>query len=257
MKDGNEARRALIKKFRKPIYRKFIEGIKKYELITPGDRIMVCVSGGKDSITLSLLMEELYLHGNRNFELVHVLMNPGFENDYVEHIKNIYDTLGIELKIFNTDIFKVTSDMAKENPCFLCARMRRGALYGEAKRLGANKIALGHHMDDVVQTTIMNMFMQGAFRNMLPNLNSQNYPGIKLIRPLYLVAEEDIIKFRDYIGLESLGCRCVLSEGKIVTSRDRIRELLNNIEKEIPGIKMNIQKSIENVYWDTVINKPE
>ena len=253
MLDGNTARRALIKKFRKPIYREFIKAIKSYKLIESGDKIMCCVSGGKDSITLSLLMEELYEHGERNFELCHVMMNPGFDDDYVNHIKGIYDKLEMELKVFDTDIFKITKEMAADNPCFLCARMRRGALYGQAEKLGANKIALGHHMDDVVQTTLMNMFMQGSFRNMMPILDSANHPGIKLIRPLYLVDESDIIKFRDYIGLESLGCRCVLSEGKIETTRDRMRELLNNLENEMPGVKKNIQKSIENVYIDTVI----
>lgn len=253
MLNGVESRRALIKKFRKPIYRNFIEAIKKYKLIESGDHIMSCVSGGKDSITLSLLLQELYDHGERNFKLDHVMMNPGFDDDYVNHIKKIYEELGLDLKVFDTDIFKITKDMAADNPCFLCARMRRGALYGQAQKIGANKIALGHHCDDVVQTTLMNMFMQGAFRNMLPILDSQNHPGIKLIRPLYLVMEEDIIKFRDYIGLESLGCRCVLSEGKIETSRDRTRELLNELEKKIPGVKKNIQKSIENVYIDTVI----
>lgn len=253
MLNGVESRRALIKKFRKPIYRNFIEAIKRYKLIESGDYIMSCVSGGKDSITLSLLLDELYRHGERNFKLAHVMMNPGFDDEYVNHIKKIYDELEISLKVFDTDIFKITKDKAADNPCFLCARMRRGALYGQAKKIGANKIALGHHCDDVVQTTLMNMFMQGAFRNMLPILDSKNYPGIKLIRPLYLVMEEDIIKFRDYIGLESLGCRCVLSEGKIETSRDKTRELLNELEKKIPGVKKNIQKSIENVYIDTCI----
>lgn len=253
MKTELEIKRSLIKKYRKPLYRPFIEAIKKYNLIEAGDKIMSCVSGGKDSILLSLLLNELHTHGIKNFELKHVMMNPGFTSDYIDEIKGIYDNLGLQLNVFETDIFEVTEKIASENPCFLCARMRRGALYSEAQRLGFNKIALGHHMDDVIETTMMNMFMQGAFRNMLPMLDSQNYPGIKLIRPLYLIRECDIIKFRDYAEFPSLSCKCILTEKNLETSRDKIKNLLNEIEELLPGAKKNIQSSIENVYIDTII----
>lgn len=253
MKTEIEIKRGLIKKYRKQLYRPFIEAIKKYNLIEAGDKIMSCVSGGKDSILLSLLLNELHTHGIKNFELKHVMMNPGFTEEYINEIKSIYENLGLELHIFKTDIFEVTEKIAGENPCFLCARMRRGALYSEAQKLGYNKIALGHHMDDVIETTMMNMFMQGSFKNMLPILDSQNYPGIKLIRPLYLVRECDIIKFRDYSEFPSLGCACVLTKKNIETSRDKIKEILNEIEEKLPGAKKNIQSSIENVYIDTVI----
>lgn len=253
MKSREDIKRSLIKKYRKPIYREFIEAIKKYNLIEAGDKIMCCVSGGKDSIIMSLLMDELHTHGIQNFELKHVMMNPDFTEDYINEIKGIYDHLGIELHIFKTDIFEVTEKLAGENPCFLCARMRRGALYSEAKRFGFNKIALGHHSDDVIETTMMNMFMQGSFKNMLPILDSQNFPGIKLIRPLYLVSESDIIKFRDYAEFPSLSCACMLTKKNIETSRDKIKNILNEIEEVLPGAKKNIQKSLENVYIDTVI----
>lgn len=253
MKTEIEIKRSLIKKYRKPLYRPFIEAIKKYNLIESGDKIMSCVSGGKDSILLSLLLNELHTHGIKNFELKHVMMNPGFTEDYLDQIREIYENLGLELHIFKTDIFEVTEKIAGENPCFLCARMRRGALYSEATRLGFNKIALGHHMDDVIETTMMNMFMQGSFKNMLPILESKNFPGIKLIRPLYKIRECDIIKFRDYSEFPSLGCACVLTKKNIETSRDKIKNLLNDIEEILPGAKKNIQSSIENVYIDTVL----
>lgn len=257
MRDKIEIRRSLIKKFRKPLYRPFIEAIKKYNLIEPGDRIMSCVSGGKDSITLSLLLQELYDHGDRNFELKHIMMNPGFTEDYLNTIKSIYDNLGLELEIFKTDIFEITEKLAGENPCFLCARMRRGALYQKAQDIGFNKIALGHHMDDVIETTLMNMFMQGSYKNMLPMLDSKNFEKLKLIRPLYLCKEEDIIRFRDYAGLNSLDCACILTRKSLITSRDKIKEMLKDIEEKLPGAKKNIQKSIENVYIDTVISTRE
>lgn len=253
MKTEIEIRRSLIKKYRKELYRPFIEAIKKYNLIESGDKIMSCVSGGKDSILLSLLLQELFDHGIQNFELRHVMMNPGFTDEYVGGIKEIYKNLGIELEIFKTDIFEVTEKIANENPCFMCARMRRGALYSHAQEIGFNKIALGHHMDDVVETTLMNMIMQGSFRNMLPILDSDNFPGIKLIRPLYLVKEYDIIRFRDYAELVTLDCACMLTKKNALSTRDRIKTLLGQIEKDFPGAKKNIQNSIENVYLDTII----
>lgn len=254
MMEKEKVQRCLIKKYRKPLFRPFIEAVKKFSLIEDGDKIMSCVSGGKDSILLSLLLQELYNHGNRNFEVGHVMMNPGFLPEYVNHIKKIYGDLGLELQVFPTDIFEVTEKLAGQNPCFLCARMRRGALYTHAQREGYNKIALGHHMDDVIETTLMNMMMQGSFKNMLPKLQSKNFPGLELIRPLYYVAEEDVIKFRDYVGLESLDCACILSKAKDSTSRDHIKALLSRIEEEFPGAKKNIQHSLENVYLDTVLN---
>lgn len=249
----DDIRRSLLRKFRKTLYRPFIEAVKTYGLIEEQDAIMCCVSGGKDSILLSLLMQELYDHGTRNFRLGHVMMDPGFTAEYVDHIREIYDHLGLTLTVFTTDIFAVTDRMARENPCFLCARMRRGALYGYAQTHGYNKIALGHHMDDAAETTLMNLFRQGAYRNMLPKLPSQNFPGLSLIRPLYLVREEDIIRFRDYAGLTALSCACVLAKAKERTSRDIIKDMLTEIEQVFPGAKQNIQHAASNVYLDTVL----
>ncbi len=248
-----KAQNALIKKFRKTLFRPFIEAVKKYNLIEDNDYIMSCVSGGKDSIVNSLLLQELCDHGIGNFKLIHVMMNPGFKEEFVESVNDLYNRLGLQLHVFKTEIFQITEKMAKDNPCFLCARMRRGALYNEAQKLGANKIALGHHMDDVVETTMMNMCMQGSFKNMLPKLNSKNFPGISLIRPLYLIREDDIIKYKDYVGLDTFGCSCVLTDGNIKTSRDAFKDILKEIEIKLPGSKKNIQNSIANVYKDTCL----
>ena len=189
--------RSIIKKFRKPIWRKFTKGIREYDLIQDGDKIAVCISGGKDSMLMAKLFQELLKHGKANFELVFLVMNPGYNKDNWKIIQDNAKVLGIPLTVFETQIFDTVADIDK-NPCYLCARMRRGYLYSHAKELGCNKIALGHHFDDVIETILMGMFYGGKVETMMPKLHSQNFEGMELIRPMYLIKEDDIIAWRDY-----------------------------------------------------------
>ena len=192
-----EIERSIIKKFRKPIWRKFTKAINEYELVKPGDKIAVCISGGKDSMLMAKLFQELKRHGKFPFEIEFLVMNPGYNKENWELILKNAEILGIPLTVFETDIFEVVEDIEK-SPCYLCARMRRGYLYSHAKSLGCNKIALGHHFDDMIETILMGMFYSGKIETMMPKLHSQNFEGMELIRPLYMIKEADIIAWSNY-----------------------------------------------------------
>lgn len=249
---------SIIKKFRKPIWRQFTKGINDYQLVLPGDKIAVCISGGKDSMLMAKLLQELKKHGKVPFELVFLIMNPGYREDNWQIILNNARILGIELTVFNTDIFDTVADIDR-NPCYLCARMRRGYLYSKAKELGCNKIALGHHFDDVIETTLMGMLYSGKIETMMPKLHSQNFAGMELIRPMYLIREEAIKAWRDYNHLGFIQCACRFTENCVScgggrgSKRDEMKELIARFRETSDVIDMNIFRSVHNINLRTVI----
>lgn len=250
-----EIERSIITKFRKTIWRPFTKAIRDYELIQENDKIAVCISGGKDSVILAKCLEELKRHGKVNFELVYIVMNPGYNDQNLNKIIENAKTLGIDIQIFNSDIFDVVNKHASDSPCYLCARMRRGFLYDRAKSLGCNKIALGHHFDDVVETILLSMLYGGEYKGMMPKLKSTNFEGMELIRPLYLVREDDIIAWKNYNNLEFINCACKFTEkdNQKDSKRLEIKLLIKELEKKNKNVAYNIFKSSENVNIDTVL----
>ncbi len=254
-----KAERSLIKTFRKELWSRFISAINEYELIKDGDRIAVCISGGKDSMMMAKLFQELYLHGKRNFEPVYLAMNPGYNEINHQMVIDNAKLLGIPVTEFSSEIFDIVAGEG-ESPCYLCARMRRGALYSKARELGCNKIALGHHYDDVIETILMGMLYGGQMQTMMPKLHSQNFPGMELIRPLYLIREADIKKWAAHNELHFIQCACRFTEncascggtGK-GSKRAEIKELIKQLSEKSPYIEANIFKSVENVNLSTVI----
>ncbi len=253
-----EIERNLIKKFRKDIWSKFIKAVNDFNLISDNDKIMVCISGGKDSFLLAKCMQELQRHGKIHFEARYVVMDPGYNAYNLEYIKDNAKILGVPIEIFNTDIFDVVASVESKSPCYLCAKMRRGHLYNHAKEIGCNKIALGHHFDDVIETALLSMFYGSEFKTMMPKLHSDNYEGLELIRPLYFVREESIIKFRDYHELKFINCACRFTEGCSLindgtSKRREMKELIKDLRKLNPDIDYNIYKSTTNVNLDCVL----
>lgn len=250
--------RSIIKKFRRPIWRKFTKAINDYQLVEEGDKIAVCISGGKDSMLMAKLLQEIQRHGKTHFDLVFLVMNPGYNADNWKIIQDNAKLLGIPLTVFESDIFNIVADIDR-NPCYLCARMRRGYLYSRAKKLGCNKIALGHHFDDVIETILMGMLYSGKIETMMPKLHSQHFEGMELIRPLYLVKEEDIKAWRDYNGLHFIQCACRFTEncatcgGGRGSKRDEMKELIAHFRRTSSVIEENIFKSIHNINLRTVI----
>lgn len=258
MDRSGEIEKSVIKKFRKPIWNKFIMGVREYEMISHGDKIAVCISGGKDSMLLAVLMKHLQKYSEIPFEVEFIVMNPGYSPENLQKIKDNAVALNIDIKIFESDIFASVENIEK-SPCYLCARMRRGYLYSFARQLGCNKIALGHHNDDVVETVLMGMLYGGQYQTMMPKLHSTNFEGMELIRPMYCVREKDIIAWAKYNGLEFLRCACRFTEktqgeDKSETSkRLEVKQLLADIEKEYPQVKDNIFSSTHHVNLETVI----
>ena len=254
-----EAERSIVKKFRKEIWRKFTKAINEYELIQDGDRIAVCISGGKDSMLMAKLFQELERHGKKNFEVVYLVMNPGYNELNYQTILNNAKLLEVPVTVFKTEIFDTVADIT-ESPCYLCARMRRGYLYSKAKELGCNKIALGHHYDDVIETILMGMLYGAQIQTMMPKLHSTNFEGMELIRPLYLIREADIIKWMHYNELHFIQCACRFTENcascggtEKGSKRAEIKELIHELAEKNPVIEKNIFRSVENVNLSTVI----
>lgn len=251
--------RSIIKTYRNDIWNPFIEACKNYSLVNEGDKIAVCISGGKDSVLLAMCMMHLQKYSDVNFELEFICMDPGYNPVNRERIEHNCKILEIPVKFFETNIFDVTENVGG-SPCYLCARMRRGYLYSKAKELGCNKIALGHHLSDVIETTLMGMFYGSQLQAMLPKLKSTNFDGMELIRPLYCVNENAIIRWREYNGLEFIQCACRFvdeysnSEDGIGDSkRQEIKALIKELKKNNPDIEHNIFKSIHNVKLDTFV----
>lgn len=257
MEKYQEIERSIIKKYRKEIWSKFVKAITEYELIKDDDKIMVCISGGKDSFLLAKCMQELYRHGKRNFSVKYVVMDPGYNKANRKLIEDNAKLLNIPIEIFESDIFEVSTSIAEENPCYMCARMRRGFLYSKAKELGCNKIALGHHFNDVIETTLLSMFYGAEVKTMMPKLHSDNFPGLELIRPLYMVKEEDIIAWKKYNDLFFLNCACKFTEkteaGELESKRKEIKSLIKEIKKINPNIDNNIFTALNNVNLNCVI----
>ena len=252
------AERSLIKTYRKSIWNPFIAAVKRYELVSPGDKIAVCISGGKDSVMLAKLMQELQRHTDRPFELVFMVMDPGYKPENRKLIEDNAALLGIPITIFDSDIFNVTVSVEK-NPCYLCARMRRGFLYAKAQELGCNKIALGHHFSDVVETTVMGLFYGGQLQAMLPKLHSKNFDGMELIRPMYCIHEDAILDWKRYNNLQFIQCACRFTENCAIcdnggggSKRQEIKTLIRRLKRDNPNIEKSIFNSIHNVNIDTM-----
>ena len=249
---------SIIKKFRKPIWRAFTRALNTYDLIQEGDKIAVCISGGKDSMLMAKLFQELKKHGKFQFETVFLVMNPGYNADNWKIIQDNAKLLGIPLTVFESDIFDTVATI-EQNPCYLCARMRRGQLYAQAKALGCNKIALGHHFDDVIETILMGMLYSGKVETMMPKLHSKNFEGMELIRPLYMVKEADIEAWRDYHQLHFIQCACRFTEncatcgGEKGSKRDEMTELIKHFRQVSDVIEYNIFNSVHNINLRTVI----
>ncbi len=250
--------RSLIKKFRKPLWSRFTKAVRDYKLIEEGDKIAVCISGGKDSMVLAKLMQEIQKHGKVKFDIVYLCMNPGYNPDNWAIVQNNAKILGIDLTVFESQIFDTVATIEK-SPCYLCARMRRGYLYSRAKELGCNKIALGHHYDDAIETILMGMLYAGKVETMMPKLHSQNFEGMELIRPLYLIREADIKAWRDFNDLHFIQCACRFTEncascgGGRPSKRDAMKELIAKFSEEDPVIAQNIFNSVTNINLHNVI----
>lgn len=258
MEKYKEIEKSIIKKYRKEIWAKFIEAVKTYELIQDNDKIMVCISGGKDSFLLAKCIQELKRHGKINFEARYVVMDPGYNEYNRKYIEDNARLLNIPIEIFESDIFDVVSTIDSKSPCYLCAKMRRGYLYNKAKEIGCNKIALGHHFDDVIETTLLSMFYGAEIKTMMPKLHSDNYEGLELIRPLYLVKEGAIISWRNYNELTFINCACRFTEGCSLindgtSKRKEMKELIKKMRQINREIDHNIFKSMDNVNLNCVL----
>ena len=248
--------RSIIKKFRKEIWRMFVKAVRDYKMISEGDKIAVCISGGKDSFLLAKCLEELKRHGDINFDLVYLTMNPGYNERNLNKLLENANILNIPVEVFNTNIFNVV-EKTTDSPCYLCARMRRGHLYAKAKEYGCNKIALGHHFDDVIETILMGMLYGAQIQTMMPKLHSTNFEGMELIRPLYLVKEESIIAWAKYNELSFLQCACNFTEknnlDNVSSKRLETKNLIKELRKKYEDIDINIFRSVEDVNLNTII----
>lgn len=251
--------KSIIKKFRKEIWRRFTKAINTYELIQDGDKIAVCISGGKDSMLMAKLFQELQRHGRNNFELVFLVMNPGYNSLNSRMIEQNAGLLDIPIQVFETEIFDIVAN-GVAHPCYLCARMRRGHLYAKAKELGCNKIALGHHYDDVIETILMGMLYGGQMQTMMPKVHSANFEGMELIRPMYLIRERDILHWCRYNRLEFIRCACRFTEAleqegdfTATSKRAEVKELIRRLEAKDSIVPQNIFKSVENVNLNTIV----
>lgn len=258
MERYKEIERSIIKKYRKEIWAKFVKAVKDYKLINENDRVMVCISGGKDSFLLAKCVQELQKHGGIPFEACYVCMNPGYNEANKIKIFENAKILNINLEMFDSDIFEVANSLNEKSPCYMCARMRRGHLYNKAKKLGCNKIALGHHFDDVIETTLLSMFYGSEVKTMLPKLHSENFENIELIRPLYLVKENSILAWAKYNNLEFINCACKFTErvslsDEPVSKRKEMKELIKYLRELNPDIDYNIFKSLDNINLNCVL----
>lgn len=253
-----EIEKSIIKRFRKEIWRPFVKALNEYDMIKEGDNIAVCISGGKDSMLLAKCMQEILRHGKMGFGLHFLVMDPGYNPTNRRMIEENAGIMNIPVTIFDSDIFDVVVDV-KQSPCYLCARMRRGFLYANAKKLGCNKIALGHHFDDVIETILMSMLYGAQVNTMMPKLHSTNFEGMELIRPLYLVKEADILAWKNYNNLQFLQCACRFTEAiaggdeNQLSKRQEMKDLINSFRRINPHIETNIFKSVENINLDACI----
>ncbi len=255
LKEHQIIEKSIIKTYRKELWAPFIHAVKEYELIQEGDKIAVCISGGKDSMLLAKLMQQLQRVSDFDFELIYLVMDPGYNKENRERIVNNAEKLNVPITIFNSKIFETTQEVVK-SPCYLCARMRRGHLYAKAKELGCNKIALGHHKSDVIETTLMSMLFSGQLQAMPPKLKSKNFEGMELVRPMYCILEKDIIKWVNYNNLKFIACACPMlekNELEINSARKQTKELIEKLKGNINEVEHHIFESIHNVQLDTFV----
>lgn len=248
VKEIKDIEKSLIKTYRRDIFRKFIKACKEYELIQDGDKIAVAISGGKDSLTLAKLMQELKRHRQVDFSLEFIAMDPGYIKENSDNLLYNCKKLGIPVKLYKSDIFEVAEKLTNgDSPCYMCARMRRGNLYSKAKEFGCNKLALGHHFNDVIETILLNIIFAGDYKTMMPKLKAKNFSDMELIRPMYLVKEEAIIRFMKSTGLNPLDCACTVTKKKSGNKRYYVKELVKSLLKENENADINILRSSENV----------
>ena len=248
-----EIERSIIKKYRKTIWRRFIKGINDYDLIEDGDVIAVAISGGKDSLLLAKLLQELKRHGKKQFELLFLTMDPGYLPAIRKQVEETAKAMGIPLQIYDSNVFEVAEDIGGEKPCYMCARMRRGSLYDKAKSLGANKLALGHHFDDVIETVMMNVLFGGSYKTMMPKLHSTNFEGMELIRPMIFIRESDIRQWVKYNDLTPIDCACTVTAKENFGARAYVKNLIETIAEENPNVAMSIYRSAENVELGAIL----
>ena len=245
--------RSIIKTYRKHIWTKFIRAVKEYELIQDGDKIAVAISGGKDSLLMAKLFQELHKYGTQNFELEFIAMDPGYHPDIRELLEDNCKYLDIPVHIYEANVFEVADKIAQDYPCYMCARMRRGALYGKAQELGCNKLALGHHYNDVIETTMLNVLCAGNFKTMMPKLKAQNFDNMELIRPMYLVEEKYIERFIQNAGIWPLNCACMVAAKKIGNKRTEIKDLIERLKDDFQNVDSSIFRAAQNVNMEGIL----
>lgn len=248
-----EIERSIIKTYRKEIWSKFTRAINDYEMIQEGDKVAVAISGGKDSILMAKLFQELKKHGKFNFQVEFIVMDPGYHKSIRDLLIDNCQYLKIPIQIFNSDIFEIIDTIAQNYPCYMCAKMRRGALYNKAQELGCNKLALGHHFNDVIETTMLNFLYTGSFKTMLPKLKSTNFEGLELIRPMYYIEEKSIERFIKRSGIWPLNCACMVAAGKTGTKRQEIKELIEKLKEQIPKVDKSIFRATQNINLNAVL----
>ena len=257
MEKYQEVERSIITRFRKEIWSRFVKGVANYEQISEGDKIMVCISGGKDSFLLAKCIQELIKHGKFKFEAKYVCMDPGYNKKNRELIESNAKLLDIPIEVFESDVFQVAEKLNGESPCYMCARMRRGFLYSKAQELGCNKIALGHHFDDVIETTLLSLFYGSEIKTMVPKIHSENFKGIELIRPMFLVKERDIISWVKYNELTFLNCACKFTEKvanvEDASKRKQMKKLIEEFRKENKNIDNNIFNAMGNINMSCIL----
>lgn len=245
--------RSIIKTYRKHIWTKFTRAVRDFNLVEEGDKIAVAISGGKDSLLMAKLFQELKRHGRMNFELEFIAMNPGFHESNKQLLLSNCEYLGIPVKMFESGIFEVVDNIAKDYPCYMCARMRRGSLYSQAQKLGCNKLALGHHFSDVIETTMLNILYAGNFKTMRPKLHATNFEGLELIRPMYYIHEDDIKRYTMNAGISPMNCGCVVAAQKTSSKRAEIKGLIKELKKNFSDVEKSIFQSAQNVNMDSII----
>jgi len=256
-KSLHDIERSLIKTYRKHVWTKFIKAIKEYNLIEDGDKIAVAISGGKDSLLMAKLFQELKKNGTQNFEVEYIAMDPGYHPDIRELLEENCKYLDIPTHIYSANIFEVADKIAKDYPCYMCARMRRGALYSKAQELGCNKLALGHHYNDVIETTMLNILCAGNFKTMMPKLKAKNFENMELIRPLYLIEEKYIERWIQNAGIWPLNCACMVAAKKIGNKRREIKDLIASLEENFNNVDKSIFKAAENVNMEGILGWDE
>ena len=245
--------RSIIKTYRKHIWTKFIKAVKEYELIQDGDKVAVAISGGKDSLLMAKLFQELHKYGTQNFELEFIAMDPGYHPDIRDLLEDNCRYLDIPVHIYEANVFEVADKIAQDYPCYMCARMRRGALYGKAQELGCNKLALGHHYNDVIETTMLNVLCAGNFKTMMPKLKAQNFDDMELIRPMYLIEEKYIERFIQNSGIWPLNCACMVAAKKIGNKRTEIKDLIERLKDDFQNVDNSIFRAAQNVNMEGIL----